>query len=188
MSMRQRTCARRGQWLARLLPWFFLLGGAFTVGRYAPYLSALAGGSDADIKRNVEVVHPWREDLVGAHVRLPSKDFWGKSIPGNRPVFVVTISCTSCGDPASLVKQLHQSRLRPVVVVSEAFTPEYAQALRSADGIVAIETRAGDAVVPDPMLRHAPQVALVDAQGKITAVPNSDTPLELFLRLGGKQE
>ncbi|RMG23578.1 MAG: hypothetical protein D6724_07945 [Armatimonadetes bacterium] len=106
--MQQRTCARSGQWLARLLPWFFL--------------------------------------------------------------------------------QLHQSRLRPVVVVSEAFTPEYAQALRSADGIVAIETRAGDAVVPDQMLRHAPQVALVDAQGKITAVPNSDTPLELFLRLGGKQE
>jgi|GEM_PF-6750555 len=188
MSTQQRTYARRGQWLAQLLPWFLLLGGAFAVGRYAPYLSALAGGSDADVKRNVEVVHPWRDDLVGAHVRLPSKDLWGRSIPSNRPVFVVTISCSSCGDPSSLLKQLHQSHLRPVVVVSEAFTPEYAEALRSAQGVVAVETRAGDAVVPDQMLKHAPQVALVDAQGKITAVPSSDTPLELFLRLGGKQE
>ncbi|MER3466377.1 MAG: hypothetical protein C4340_04370 [Armatimonadota bacterium] len=171
-----------------MLPWFLLFGGGFAVGRYAPYLSALAGGSDADVKRSVVVVHPWRDDLVGARVRLPSEDLWGRSIPRNRPVFVVTISCTSCGDPSSLLKQLHQSHLRPVVVVSEAFTPEYAEALRTADGIVALETRVGDAVVPDQMLKYAPQVALVDAQGKITAVPSSATPLELFLRLGGNQE
>jgi hypothetical protein len=143
---------------------------------------------DADGRQNVEIVNPWRKDLVGAHVLLPDKDLWGRTIPKNRPCFVPTISCSSCGDPRRLLDLLQQSPIRPVVVASEAFTPKYAEALRSAQGIWAIETGAGDGVVPDPMLQYAPQVAFVDAQGNITAVPSSDMSLEAFIKSGGKRK
>lgn len=188
MSTQPRSLIRRGEWLVRLLPWLLLLGGAFAVGRYAPDLAMVAGASDVEVKRPPVIEHPWRADLIGQHVRLPDKDLWGRPIPRNRNLFVATVSCSSCGDPSRLIEQLRVSRLRPLVVVSDAFTPEYAKALRDADGIVAIETRAGDVVVPDGMLRHAPQIGLVDASGKIVAVPNSSTPLEEFLRSGGKEE
>lgn len=188
MSTHQRSLVRRGQWLVRLLPWLLLLGGAFAVGRYAPFLAMVAGASDVEVKRPPVIEHPWRGDLVGQQVRLPDEDLWRRPIPRDQNLFVATISCSSCGDPSRLIDQLRVSRLRPVVVVSDAFTPEYAKALRDAEGIVAIETRAGVAIVPDEMLRHAPQIGLVDASGKIVAVPNSSTPLEEFLRSGGKEE
>lgn len=117
--------------------------------------------------------------LIGKSIGLPPTDVSGRPLPKGLPLYVATLSCSSCQKvPASLVSVKGTER-HPVVFVAndEAEALKYDKLNRKAFLVAAASVRS----LPPSMLNSAPQVVVLQPSGLISQVlgPDSD---EEFVR------
>lgn len=169
--------------VAAIFPWVTLIVGLTALGT-----AAIATSSDRWRKPHLPTPpkHAWMQDLLGSQIRLPRTDAKGRPLPSGRPMLVLVMNCTSCSGGPTVVELAKQCPLKPLLLV----TPVEVSAIPTIilehpkDVLVVCDTTAK--YVPLTMLDSGPQLARIDASGRVTAVPREDDDMESFITRGGQ--